>query len=170
MARPESLVAGNCYFSVGYYDRDLLFPLIDTLVYVGHEDDPDEGSAWLFKQPESAADHDEQAAPAEPVELIRFGDHQLHEILDFPALLRMLHAVAGDHPLNPVNEPFRVPPTDQQFESLSSEVANFLRDPQERSLTVTIRYTDDGLSIDRVENGFVMQFFTHPKVSPEIDM
>jgi hypothetical protein len=39
MARPESLVVGNCYFSIGFYDQDLLLPTIDTLVYVGQEDD-----------------------------------------------------------------------------------------------------------------------------------
>ena len=31
MARPETLVAGNCYFLVGFYDPDLLLPMIDTL-------------------------------------------------------------------------------------------------------------------------------------------
>lgn len=35
MARPETLIPGNCYFSVGFYDNDLVLPMIDTLVYVG---------------------------------------------------------------------------------------------------------------------------------------
>jgi len=44
MARPETLVPGNCYFSVGFYDNDLVLPMIDTLVYVGQsDDDPDHG-------------------------------------------------------------------------------------------------------------------------------
>ena len=48
VARRESLVVGNCYFSVGFYDRDLMLPMIDTLVYVGQ--DPEHGRIWLFKQ------------------------------------------------------------------------------------------------------------------------
>ena len=43
MARPETLVPGNCYFSVGYYDSDLLLPMIETLVYVGQENHQEEG-------------------------------------------------------------------------------------------------------------------------------
>ncbi len=35
MARPETLIPGNCYFSVHFYDNDLLLPMIDTLIYVG---------------------------------------------------------------------------------------------------------------------------------------
>lgn len=27
MARPETLVPGNCYFSVDYYDTDLMLPM-----------------------------------------------------------------------------------------------------------------------------------------------
>jgi hypothetical protein len=26
MARPEALIPGNCYFMVGFHDRELLFP------------------------------------------------------------------------------------------------------------------------------------------------
>ena len=37
MAHPETLVPGNCYFSVCYYDKDLVLPMIDTLVNVGQE-------------------------------------------------------------------------------------------------------------------------------------
>ena len=31
MARPETLIPGNCYFSVHFYDNDLVLPMIDTL-------------------------------------------------------------------------------------------------------------------------------------------
>ena len=37
MARPETLIPSNCYFSVQFYDNDLLLPIIDTLMYVGQE-------------------------------------------------------------------------------------------------------------------------------------
>jgi len=41
MARPESLVAGNCYFSVGFYDQDLVLPMIDTGEVTKVLDDPE---------------------------------------------------------------------------------------------------------------------------------
>ena len=50
MARPETLIPGNCYFSEHFYDNDLVLPMIDTLVYVGQETDQDEGRLWLFKR------------------------------------------------------------------------------------------------------------------------
>jgi hypothetical protein len=70
MARPETLVAGNCYFSIGFNDRDLVLPLIDTLVYVGQEDDPEDGRMWLFKQPESASASDEVTPSSEPPTMV----------------------------------------------------------------------------------------------------
>ena len=83
MARPETLIPGNCYFSVGFYDNDLVLPMIDTLVYVGQETDRDEGRLWLFKEPESPSSPEEQDPPSEPAAVIGFSDSQLHEIVDF---------------------------------------------------------------------------------------
>jgi len=70
MARPENLIPGNCYFSVHFYDNDLVLPMIDTLIYVGQEHDQDDGRLWLFKEPESPPGPDEQDAPPEPSELL----------------------------------------------------------------------------------------------------
>jgi hypothetical protein len=70
MARPETLIPGNCYFSVGFYDSDLLLPMIDTLVYVGQENDQEERRLWLFKEPESPPSPDEQDVIPEPPALI----------------------------------------------------------------------------------------------------
>src|SRR5919198_838442 len=89
MARPKTLVAGNCCFSVGFYDQDLLLPMIDTLVYVGQEDDSENGRMWLFKQPESPSALDEVGSP-EPPTMVAFRDNQLHEIVDFDGLVERL--------------------------------------------------------------------------------
>jgi hypothetical protein len=63
MARPELLVPGNCYFSVSFYDSDLLIPMIETLIFVGpgHDLDGDE-HVWLFREPEGQPDADDNDA------------------------------------------------------------------------------------------------------------
>jgi hypothetical protein len=138
MARPETLIPGNCYFSVHFYDNDLLLPMIDTLVYVGQDSDQDEGRLWLFKEPDSPPSPDEQEGESEPPALIGFSDKQLHEIVDFDGLMQRLREVAADHPLKPVSQPAE-PATDEEFESVSGEVTRFLNDPDCVSLTMTIR-------------------------------
>jgi len=72
MARPETLIPGNCYFSVHFYDNDLVLPMIDTLLYVGQETDQDGGHWWLFKEPESPSSTDEQDPSSEPPALTGF--------------------------------------------------------------------------------------------------
>jgi len=163
MARPETLIPGNCYFSVGFYDNDLVLPMIDTLVYVGQETDQDEGRLWLFKEPGSPSSPEEQHPPSEPAAVIGFSDSQLHEIVDFDGLMQRLREIAGDHPLKPVAQTVEEPATVEDFDTLSAEVARFLNDAECVSVTMTIRFTDDGLSIGRREGGYEMGFFAHPR-------
>ena len=165
MARPETLIPGNCYFSVAFYDKDLLLPMIDTLVYVGRETDQDEGRLWLFKEPErppSPAGHPSSEPPA----LIGFSDSELHEILDFDGLMHKLREIAADHPLKPIPQTAGEPATDQDFESVPGEVAKFLNDPECVSLAMTIRFTADGLSLGRREGDYEMGFFPQPRYDP----
>jgi hypothetical protein len=164
MARPEALIPGNCYFSVGFYDNDLVLPMIDTLVYVGQETDQDEGRLWLFKEPESPPSPDEQDPSSEPPALIGFSDSQLHEIVDFDGLMQRLREIAVDHPLKPVAQTAEKPATEADFHTLSAEVARFLNDAE--CVSVTIRFTDDGLSLGRREGGYEMGFFAHPRRDP----
>ncbi|HEX5763998.1 MAG TPA: hypothetical protein VFY27_00385, partial [Woeseiaceae bacterium] len=57
MAHPSSLVAGNCYFLVHYYDRDLLVPNVSTLVFRESRVDEETGHRlWLFDEPTSSAE------------------------------------------------------------------------------------------------------------------
>lgn len=166
MARPETLTPGNCYFSVAYYDSDLVLPMIDTLVYVGQEND-DEGRIWLFKEPESPSDLDEQNSSPEPPALIGFSDTQLHEVLDFKGLMQKLREIAADHPLKRVAQPVAEPATAEEFESVPGNVTEFLSDPEYVSLTITIRFTDDGLSLGRRDGGYDVHLFTHPRRDPD---
>ncbi len=167
MARPETLIPGNCYFSVHFYDNDLLLPMIDTLVYVGQEIDQDERRLWLFKEPESPPDPEEQEVVPESPALIGFSDKQLHEIVDFDGLIRRLGEIAADHPLKPISPPVAQSATDEDFQSVPGEVGRFLNDPECVSLTMTIRFTDDGLSLSRREDGYEMGFFPHPRRDPD---
>jgi hypothetical protein len=167
MARPETLIPGNCYFSVHFYDNDLLLPMIDTLVYVGQEIEQDEGRLWLFKEPDSPPSPDEQEGESGPPALIGFSDKQLHEIVDFDGLMQRLREIATDHPLKPISAPVVEPASDEDFESVPGEVERFLKDPECVSLTMTIRFTDDGLSLGSREGGYEMGFVPHPRRDPD---
>ena len=159
MARPETLIPGNCYFTVGFYDNDLVLPKIDSLVYVGQETDQDEGRLWLFKEPESRASSEGQDPSPEPPTLIGFSDSELHRIVDFDGLMQRLREIAVDHPLKPVAQTAEEPATVEDFHTLSAEVARFLNDVECVSVSMTIRFTDDGLSLGRREGGYEMGFF-----------
>ena len=98
-ARPTDLVPGNCYFSVGYADQDLLFPLIQTLVFIGTEKDPENGRRlWAFPEPwfSNAA---VEGSDAQEVAVV-FSEEQLYPIVGFSGLIRRLVEVAADHPLS----------------------------------------------------------------------
>jgi len=169
MARPENLIPGNCYFSVHFYDNDLVLPMIDTLIYVGQEHDEEHQRLWLFKEPESQPPPDEPDALSEPSELIAFSDKQIHGIVDFEGLILRLREVAVEHPVTAIGQGSAERASVEDFASLSSEVENFLNDPNIVSLTITIRFTDDGLSLDREKNGYGMSFYTHPRRDPDED-
>jgi hypothetical protein len=168
MARPETLIPGNCYFSVGYYDSDLLLPIVDTLLYVGQEHDPDQGRLWLFREPQAPGPGDADAS-TERLELIVFTDKQLHEIVDFDGLIRTLGEISANHPLKPLPQATVEPASAEDFRSVSGAVARFLDDLDYVSLTMTIRFTDDGLSLGRRDGGYDIHFFAHPRRDPDED-
>lgn len=52
----KSLVIGNCYFLVSYFDQEMRFPDIETYVFVGInllEGKAEGGSYWYFQDAES---------------------------------------------------------------------------------------------------------------------
>jgi hypothetical protein len=165
MARPETLIPGNCYFSVGFYDSKLLMPMIETLVYVGQEND-EEGRLWLFKEPESPPAPDEQNGSPESPTLIAISDKDLYEIADFDGLMQWLHEISADHPLRPNAQQAAGPATDEDVAQVSGEVARFLSDPECVSVTMMIRHTGDGLSLGRCDGGLEMSFFPRPRRDP----
>ena len=169
MARPETLVAGNCYFSIAFYDDDLVLPMIDTLVYVGQTDDPHHGRTWLFKEPDAPHGTEPDGTSNESAALIAFSDGQLHGIVEFSGLIQRIREIAADHPLQPIPHIAAEPPAADDFESLGPEIAKFLNNPDYESLTMTIRFTDDGLSLGRKDGAYQMHFVSHPRHDPDED-
>jgi len=167
MAYPHSLVPGNCYFHVVFYDNNLLFPDISTLEYVGEDVGEAGARLWMFREPPSADHHSDPSVSPDGGSLVGFSAEQLYQILDFAGLSAAIGEVAVDHPLN-------VPRTVAvsragwaDFGDLSKRVATFLDSLNCHSVTMTIQYTDDGLSLGRRrDGGFEMGFFPRPRREP----
>src|SRR5262245_42099530 len=162
MARPEELIPGNCYFLVGFHDRDLLFPYISTLTYVEREEDKQSGYSWLFREPREDLSPD--AKGDERSELIALKDDQLHQIVDLRGLVKWLDSVAPDHPITAPATRSTGSATSADLQHLRSEIAKVLEYEEYLSVTVTILFTDDGFSVGRRDGGGVeMNFFPHPR-------
>src|SRR4051812_9590107 len=90
MAHPQSLVPGNCYFHVGFYDNHLLFPGISTLEYVGEGADEAGVGLWLFREPRSVDDSSDPNGSSAEDSLVGFSAEKLNQILDFAGLSAVL--------------------------------------------------------------------------------
>jgi hypothetical protein len=85
----ETLVAGNCYFLLGFHDAELRLPMISTLVYERSEIDPDRGRHWLFRELSGGSeptDSDTEQPQEATDPLVGFTDEDLYQILDFDTL------------------------------------------------------------------------------------
>ena len=157
MARPDALVPGNCYFLLQFHDQELLLPQVTTLTYAGTDTDDEGRRVWVFHEP-PAADATDTEAEEEP-SFFAFADEELHEILDFPGLLRALAEVAADHPIQAPAPAAPSPSSTDPFAELQPRLAQFLDDPELVGLTITILFTDDGLSFNRGNEGVEVSFF-----------
>ena len=162
MARPGDLVPGNCYFTVHYFDDDLLLPSVDTLIYRGVGEYDDGGTVWIFDRPDSA----EADGPGIPM---GFPDEQLYSVLEIDALRTKLAELSTLHPLSPpTKSDERLGMSDAARDELRLRIREFLDEPECVSVTITILYTDDGLSIGRCPaGGYELDFFAHPKLDDE---
>ena len=153
--RPTELVPGNCYFQVSYCDPGMLFPIIQTLLYSRREDRADE-RLWIFQEPPSISSPD-RVGDLKPGAECAFTDDQLYWILDFTGLARALGEVAHDHPIQGAPAPAGGHP---DLSGLQFEVDCFLQNAELVSLTVTIQFTDDGVSVTRNEDGSLVVFLS----------
>ena len=158
MAKPDTLVHGNCYFLVNFYDKEMLFPHVQTLRYVGYEDE-ESRRLWLFEEPS-----DESAEPGKRT-LLAIGDDQLYEVLDFPGAIDALAEIAAEHPLNQGSPSARPSaPPESTIDDLPEHLSRFEADPDCIALAVTIRYTDSGCAIGRRDDGtFEINFYPKPR-------
>ena len=167
MARPETLVPGNCYFHVAYYDGDLLLPIIETFVYVREVVDRETGRhGWLFKEPDGDVPQCEEPQPGE---YLFVADADLHSILDFDGLARQLREIATLHPLHPLPVVAIEPPTDREFDPIPGAVDRALDDPECLGVTLSIRFAGGGLSVERGQDGCRLSLGTAPRLDPDQD-
>lgn len=152
-ARPSQL---NCYFTLGFFDNEMLFPMIQTLVFNREETDAASGRVWLFAEPGSA----EKGGRT----FWQFPEPQLYQILDSTGLLEALGEVARDHPIQQP-PPTAAPSATAELAGLPEQLGRCLSE-EASSLTVTIRFTDDGFSLVRLGDlGLVLLLTLHAKTS-----
>jgi hypothetical protein len=161
VARPEDLVPGNCYFRFAFYDRDLLFPFVETLKFVRCVPDEDGERLWLF-------DDQPDGDPPDDKTLMSCRDADLHQVLDFEGVAIRLREVALDHPLHAA-----LPGSGGdlagagRFEELRTHVVAMVADPRPASLTITIQFTDDAFCLRRNEKAELeAMFFPNPRRDP----
>lgn len=157
--RPTELIPGNCYFTLGFFDNEMLFPMIQTLVFSCEETDAASGRVWLFAEPSSA---EKGGRP-----LWQFPEAQLYQILDFTGLLEALGEVAPGHPPIQQPPPPPGPSATAELAGLPEQLGRCLSE-EASSLTVTIRFTDDGFSLVRLGDlGLVLLLTFHARTSGE---
>jgi len=165
MAKPHELVPGNCYFLMNFYDDDLKVPDVSTLIYEQEAEAEEDGEKlWLFREPPSYSPGDDSdVVEGEQADVpIRTGIRveQLHQILDLNGLIAHLGELIDLHPLLPLPPvaPGSLQPR-KEIPELASLVAKVLGFDGRHSVTMTIRYTDNGFSIGRHEDGLHASFF-----------
>lgn len=162
MARPSDLIPGNCYFSIGFCDRDLLFPKIQTLRYRGEESDAESGRLWLFDDLTDEYFADESVVDnVEDISVYAVDESQLYQILDLDDLCVALKGhVAGWVPKQAKSESGEAKVSPQSVTELHGRIADLLANPLLDSATVTIKFTDDGFSITKLKGNSVrLSFF-----------
>lgn len=142
------------------------FPVIDTLVFVGSEDDEEGVRQWLFEDPpriiRSGSDPDGDRI------FHAFRDEQLSLILDFPGLQRALRDAAPDHVRVETDGEQESKASEPDLAGLLDQVAHFLRSRQYAFLAIGIRYTGLGLSLmRRADDGLDLVVFLESRIWPE---
>ena len=96
------------------------------------------------------------------------GAELLYKVLELDGLIKTLRERSDLHPLTPP------PPRTSSYgisvgaqKALEHNVYVFVRDETFLSLTITLKFTDDGFSLSRKDDGwFEMDFYPRPKLDP----
>jgi len=156
MAHPDSFVAGAIFFLVHYYDEELLFPSIQTLEYESRATADDGTALWIFREPNGTQD-----AETDEPDGIAFAESQLYELLDFDGLLRVIREQQVGEGKSRIRGAHIAPDELLKKYGMRERVAAFLSS-EASSLSLEVRYTDDGMFIEKTADGAEFHFFTHP--------
>jgi hypothetical protein len=144
---------------VGYHDRELLFPFIETLRYLRCEELEGLGLRWLFENPSDPPEECSETAPQS--EILALPADQLHQVVDFDGLSARLRDVSRQHPLTPVPA-LTVEYASELPSDTQANVDRFFADSDCSCLVMTIRFTDNAISLSRTKDGYTVDFITHP--------
>lgn len=161
MARPSELVIGNCYFWLGYFDRDLLVPAVTTLRYLGTDL---AGSERLWRFESWQVEGEETQDNGEMV----FTDDQLCRVVDVEGLIAQLRELSRVRPAGAPAPPSRpIAPDAAALGDIGAQIAKLMDGRLDDSVTIIVQFTDDGFSIARNAAGVMSaSFFTHPLLDP----
>jgi hypothetical protein len=172
MARPDALIPATDFFLVHYYDKDLLVPGIQTLRYERRTTAEDGRDLWLFREPccngEQPKAEDEVNKSDLP--LIGFDESQLDQLLDFDGLLAVLNELNAVRPRSTCMAVGLI-----SLEQILSEhgvrerISDFFAPAASHSLHIQLRYTDNGLFLERSSTGVEIRLYTHPLLAPDAD-
>ena len=169
---PVHLVPGNCYFLCHFYDRGLIFPLIQTFRYVGCIHDAGGDLLWLFREPpeprEHEADHPEKDDSAQTA----LRENQLHEVLDVSGLQRALAEIAHFHPVSAppfVASELQGPQAVVVKYGLPARIESLLTANRDSCLHMYLRFTEHGLFVKNSGDFAEVQLHLNPLREPEIE-
>ncbi|HEU5136827.1 MAG TPA: hypothetical protein VFU13_16895 [Steroidobacteraceae bacterium] len=164
MARPYELVPGNCYFLLNYYDEDLKVPFIRTYLFEQEAEGENDEKLWLFREPTS----DEQQPDGPVITAVR--ENELYQVLDLDGLIKSLGELVHLHPFKPLPQTAPGSPRlRDEIPELRGVAEKVLEMDGRRSVTMTIRYTDDGFSIGRNEAGLYAGFFVKVHLEAQLE-
>jgi len=169
LTRPHNLIPGNCYFLCNYYDQELLFPHIHTLQFIEHYRDEEAEEMWLFKEP---VDCNEEVSEDDDLVRFVFPEDQLDHILEIEELQRVLSELTHYHPIVPPQVESKLLNTvafSDQY-PITPRVHEVIDSKDEASLHFYIRYTDNGMSLQKRDRKIKAQFYTHPLREADIDI
>jgi hypothetical protein len=164
VARPDALVAGADFFLVHYCDHDLLVPEFQTLRYERRATTEDGRDVWLFREPHSAAEEGDE--PDEPI--FGFEESQLYQLLDLDGLVAVVNELRAvcSRTTRPSGVTISIDRVLNEH-GVREHVDGLFASSALGTLHMRLRYTDDGLFLERTSTGFEVHLYAHPLLKPD---